>query len=263
MFFSFSRRKFCCMVFVCVFLALSFAVFAGAGTDRPVNSEKKSIVASTSWVAAIAEAAGAENVRILAPVELRHPPEYELRPSDLVLVSGADYVLFAGWERFAQKLTETAGAKAALIQVRTDNDPVVLLEEAERLSILFGTEENFRRWRYEFENTIREIKSNVLGAYADRRVVVQRMQLPFIKWLGLDVVGEYGPAEPSPALIIELARLAPKIVIDNYHGPSGIPISAAARVPYAELINFPGRDGTRTLIDVFRYNEKILIDAAR
>jgi zinc transport system substrate-binding protein/iron/zinc/copper transport system substrate-binding protein len=49
------------------------------------------------------------------------------------------------------------------------------------------------------------------------------------------------------------------MVIDNYHNPSGKPISEAARVPYVELINFPGKDGTRTIEDVFNYNMNRLV----
>jgi hypothetical protein len=248
----------------CVMLAVNFSAFAGGSADknpRPDSGEKV-IVASTSWVAAIATAAGARNVRILAPVELRHPPEYELRPSDLVLISRADFVLYAGWERFAQKLTETAGTGAVLMQVRIDNDPAVLIEEAEKLSVLFGTEESFKTWHSEFESFSQEIKSQIQTAYPNKRAVVQRMQLPFVTWLGFDIVGEYGPAEPSPSLILDLARLAPALVIDNYHGPSGQPVAETARVPYAELINFPGKDGTQTLADVFRYNADVLLKAA-
>jgi hypothetical protein len=264
MFFSCNQRKISQTVLFCVFLTVSITAFAGPRADKKArpDSGEKVIVASTSWVAAIAEAAGAKNVRILAPVELKHPPEYELRPSDLMLVSGADYVLYAGWERFAEKLTETAGVGATIVRIRTDNDPAVLQEEAEKLAAMFGTEESFRSWRSEFDRLTEDIQLKIHQAYPDRRAVVQRMQLPFIRWLGFEIIGEYGPAEPSPALIVELARLGPVLVIDNYHGPSGTPIAEAAGVPYAELINFPGKDGTKTLADVFQYNLDILIKAS-
>ena len=101
-------------------------MFAGAKADTsaPAPSGEKLVLASTTWVAALAEAAGAQNVRILAPAKLRHPPEYELKPSDLALVSKADYVLYAGWERFAEKLTETVGsAGVRLVRVNAENNP--------------------------------------------------------------------------------------------------------------------------------------------
>lgn len=263
MFLNHGLRKYGLCVFIC-FALHSFA-FAGpkADTSAPAVSGEKPVIASTTWVAALAEAAGAKNVRVLAPAELRHPPEYELKPSDLALVSGADYVLYAGWERFAEKLTETAGsAGVRLVTVRAENDPTVLIDEAEKLAALFGTTERFEAWRRDFENLTGELKTKITAAWPDKRAVVQRMQTPFIRWLGFDISGEYGPAEPSPALILELSRLQPAMVIDNYHGPSGRPVAEAAKVPYAELINFPGKDGTKTLEDVFRYNAGILINAA-
>jgi hypothetical protein len=255
-------RKYSLCVLIC-FALHSFA-FAGAKADTAAPSSEKLVLASTTWVAALAEAAGANNVRVLAPAELRHPPEYELKPSDMALVSKADYILYAGWERFAEKLTETAGsAGVRLVKVRTENDPAVLIAEAEKLAVLFGTSGRFESWRGEFEKLTGELKAKILAAWPEKRAVVHRMQSPFVLWLGLDIAGEYGPAEPSPALILALSRLKPALVIDNYHGPSGRPIAEAAKSPYAELINFPGKDGTKTLEDVFRYNADILINAAR
>ena len=260
MFFSFGLRKYFRVVLACFFLAISVTAFARPRAEVHPSDEKV-IVASTSWVAAIAEAAGARNVRILAPVELRHPPEYELRPSDIALISMADVVLYAGWERFAQKLVETTGSGATLVQVRVENEPDILKEEAQRIASILGTEDYFLAWRSEFELFTQDLRSRIHQAYPDRRAVVQRMQLPLFRWLGFDIVGEYGPAEPSLALILELARLAPVVVVDNFHNPSGMPIAATAGVPYAVLINFPGKDGTATLIDVFRYNAEALINA--
>ena len=89
------------------------------------------------------------------------------------------------------------------------------------------------------------------------------MHTPFIEWIGFEIIGEYGPAEPSPAVIFQLARLNPYLVIDNYHEPSGQPIAEAAKAVYADLINFPGKDGTKNIEDVFRYNADVLIRVAK
>jgi zinc transport system substrate-binding protein/iron/zinc/copper transport system substrate-binding protein len=249
-----------CAVFL--FAAATTALFA-RGHSEADKSEKVVILASTSWVAAIAEAAGLENVRILAPVDLKHPPEYELKPSDLQLVRESRTILYAGWEMFAQKLAETAdSSNIVVIKVNTTNDPDTLIAEAQKLSRQFGTVAAFEQWKARFKSLISDIQTNVLAAYPDKRAVVQRMQTPFIKWLGFEITGEYGPAEPSPGVILDLVNLKPALVVDNYHGPSGAPIAEAAKAPYAELINFPGKGGTKTLEDVFRYNADVLIKAA-
>jgi hypothetical protein len=226
------------------------------------GGESAGVICSTSWVAAIAQAAGVENPRVLAPANLRHPPEYELKPSDLKAVSRAKVVLYAGWEMFAQKLTETAGgASIELVQVATPGSPDALIAEAEKLSRRFGTEARFLEWKQRYQTLCGGLREQVRAKWAGKGVVVQRMQKDLIVWLGLTISGEYGPAEPSPAVILELVNKKPALVVDNYHGPSGMPIAEAARAPYAELINFPGKGGTKTLDDVFRYNMDALLKA--
>ncbi|MDR2499923.1 MAG: metal ABC transporter substrate-binding protein [Treponema sp.] len=235
--------------------------FAGGKKETPpVNSQKKQVAASTSWVAAIARAGGARDIRVLAPADLRHPPEYELKPSDLTAVSQAGLVIYAGWERFAQKLAETATARTLIVS--TENTPEALKAEARRVAELLGTLEAFEAWSAAFDPLAEDLRRQVQAAYPDRRAVVHRMQAPFARWLGFTILGEFGPAEPSPSLILDLVKLQPVLVIDNYHGPSGAPIAEAAGAAYGELLNFPGKDGSETLEDLFRYNARALINAA-
>jgi hypothetical protein len=242
------------------FLGLSSALFANGGKESKA-ADKNVIVASTSWAAAIAYCAGAENVHILAPIDLRHPPEYELKPSDLTAASNARLIIYAGWEMFAKKLAETAGsAGVEVLRIKVSNDPNDIKAEAKKIAALLGTTEKYEAWAVGFDTFTAGIRDDVQRAYDGKRSVVNSMQTPFISWLGIDIAGEYGPAEPSPALVLELVNLKPDIVIDNYHNPSGMPVAEAAGVPYAELINFPGKDGTRTVEDVFRYNADILLN---
>jgi hypothetical protein len=211
----------------------------------------------------MATAAGAENVRILAPLDLRHPPEYELKPSDLEAAGKADIIIYAGWEQFAKKLADTAGsAGVRTITVQTSNDPAKFKAEAEKIAQALGTEDKLEAWWSAFLPFAEDLRERVVAAYPDKRVVVNRMQTPFVAWLGFEVIGEFGPAEPSPAVILDLARLRPALVLDNYHGPSGQPIAEAVNAVYVELLNFPGKDGTLTIEDVFRYNADVLIKAA-
>jgi len=249
-------------------LTVAFSASASAGSKKEQPAKKtasgggKVVVASTSWVAAIARAGGAQNVRVLAPVDLRHPPEYELRPSDLTAAGEADLIVYAGWEMFAEKLAETAGgANVRMLKLATTNTPEALKAEARKVAEALGTVSAFEAWAASFDPFAEDLRRRVQDAYGDRRAVVQRMQTPFIQWLGFEIIGEYGPAEPSPAVILELVQTKPPLVVDNYHGPSGFPIAEAAGAPYAELLNFPGKDGTETLEDLFRYNADLLINA--
>ncbi|MDR2343772.1 MAG: ABC transporter substrate-binding protein [Spirochaetaceae bacterium] len=243
-----------------VFLGVSIPLFA-AGDKEGKTADGNVTVVSTSWVAAIAYCAGAENVHILAPVDLRHPPEYELKPSDLTAAGRASLIIYAGWEMFAKKLAETAGsAGVTTLRIKVSNDPNDIKAEAKKIAEILGTTEKYETWVRGFDTFTAGIRDDIRRAYHGKRAVVNSMQTPFISWLGIDIAGEYGPAEPSPALVLELVNLKPDIVIDNYHNPSGRPVAEAAKAPYAELINFPGRDGTRTVEDVFRYNAGILLN---
>jgi ABC-type Zn uptake system ZnuABC Zn-binding protein ZnuA len=106
--------------------------FAGgaraAGRDgASLPPGEKLVVASTSWVAA--RAGGAEHIRVLAPAELRHPPEYELKPSDLAAASRAGLVLYAEWDTFARRLKEAAGAAYAELINFPGRDGTLTIED--------------------------------------------------------------------------------------------------------------------------------------
>jgi zinc transport system substrate-binding protein len=71
------------------------------------------VVAATGWAAAFARAAGAEDVLVIAPENLQHPPDYDPKPSDLLRLRDADFIVLGGFEGFAQRLRDSAGGKAS------------------------------------------------------------------------------------------------------------------------------------------------------
>jgi len=237
-----------------VFLVLS--VFAAA-------AQPGRVIASTSWAAALARAAGATDIVTIAPLELKHPPEYEIKPSDLKAVQGAAIVVYAGYEKFAKRLAETAGGDGVrLVEVYTDNIPSVIKAEALKIAQAMGTVPACEAWAASFDELIESLRKQVQAAYPVKRAVVQKYQKTAAEWMGFEVVGTFGPGEPSPSVVMDLIKLKPAVVIDNYHNPSGKPVAEALKAPYAELINFPGKSGTLTLEDVYRYNAKAFLDAA-
>ncbi|HUW70947.1 MAG TPA: zinc ABC transporter substrate-binding protein [bacterium] len=222
------------------------------------------VVASTSWTAAFARAAGATDIVTIAPLELKHPPEYEIKPSDLAAVAGAQFLVHSGYERFAKRLAETAGIDGLTIaQVYTDNIPATFKSEAHKLAVLFGTLPAYESWAARFDTLTASMKMAVSEAFPDKRVVAHAYLKTYAQWLGFDVVGTFGPGEPSPAVLLELAKAKPALIIDNYHNPSGSSIVAATGAPLVTLINFPGKDGTRTIEDVFALNQAAFLAAAR
>ncbi len=243
-----------------IFLALAVCLASRSLTAEPLGR----VIASTSWTAAYARAAGASDVFTIAPLELKHPPEYELKPSDLAAVNGARFLVYSGYERFAKRLAETAGsAGLSVTTVYTDNIPATFKEEAKKLALLFGTLPEYEAWARSFDAMTEAMRKKVAAAYPDKRVVAHKFLKTYAEWLGFEVVGTFGPGEPSPAHLLELASAKPALIIDNYHNASGASIAAATKAPVVTLINFPGKDGTRSIEDVFAHNERAFLEAAR
>lgn len=246
---------------------MPLAIIATAVLTVSIAAQVKAplrVVASTSWTAAFAKAAGATDIVTIAPLELKHPPEYEIKPSDLAAVAGAQFLVHSGYERFAKRLAETAGIDGlTIVQVYTDNIPATFKSEARKLAVLFGTLPAYESWAARFDTLTTSMKTAVSEAFPDKRVVTHAYLKTYAQWLGLDVVGTFGPGEPSPAVLLELSKARPALIIDNYHNPSGSSIVAATGAPLVTLINFPGKDGTRTIEDVFALNQASFLAAAR
>lgn len=241
-------------------LSLSVALLSAV----PVLAQTTDVVASTSWTAAIARAAGAHVVTIIAPAELKHPPEYEIKPSDLEAVRGGRLVVLAGYEKFAKRLVETSGTQGTTsLALVTTNVPAVLKAQAQKVAEALGTQAAYARWAEGFDRFAADSRARVLGAYPDKRAVVQAQMKAYAEWLGFEVVGVFGPGELSPAVVLDLVKLKPALVLDNYHNPSGPAVSEALKVAYVQLINFPGKDGSVTLEDVFTLNERLLVAAGK
>jgi zinc transport system substrate-binding protein/iron/zinc/copper transport system substrate-binding protein len=243
-------------------LALLLLLIAPSLTIVPTHAQAPSVVASTSWTGAFARAAGAGNVTVIAPLDLKHPPEYEIKPSDLDKVRGAKLVVFAGYEKFAQKLTETAGGeKVSALKITTENHPNTIKQQAKLIADALGTTAAWEKWSKEFDVVAAQYKADVQKAYPNRKAIVHKMQRPGVEWLGWEIVGEFGPAEPSPTVVADLAKTGAFIVIDNYHNPVGQAIAESAQAKYVQLLNFPGKDGTASIEDVYRYNARVLLSA--
>ena len=215
------------------------------------------VVASTSWVGAMAEAAGATRVDVLAPLDLRHPPEYDFKPSDVKRAMDADYIVWAGYEGFMRKIQAAADIPSdKMVTVFTDNVPETLKRETRALAAVFGTEDTQRRWEVELDKVTEELLSQAKSkGLVGKKAVVHKFLEVYAHWMGLEVVGVFGGGEELTAVqMAELIRAKPEIIVDNWHNAQGAGIAAETKAPRAVLINFPGHGGTRTLVDVLRYN---------
>jgi zinc transport system substrate-binding protein len=243
----------------CLYLVL-LSAFASAwvtGVAAGVAGAAPQVVASTSWVGAIAEAAGASDVTVLAPLDLRHPPEYDFKPSDIQRVLSADYIIYAGYEGFIGKIRQMAAIPdAKMLQVTTVSIPQTLLEETRKLAKVFGTEEQQQAWEREYNQVVADVLARAAKAgVPGKRAVVHAFLAEYAEWLGFDVIGTFGGGvELTPVRMAQLVTMKPDLIIDNWHNEQGAGIAQAAGVRRAVLINFPGHAGTRSLMDVLLYN---------
>jgi len=217
------------------------------------------VVASTSWVAAITEAAGAEDVSILAPVELRHPPEYDFKPSDVQSIIEADWIVMAGYEPFMNQMIESNKIDdSKIINVNTTNTPQNLIEQTKMISEKIGTQDAQVKWESDFNKAIDDILEKAKENNVEStKVLVQMHMQAFVRFLGFDVLEVFSADELSPAKIGELSNLNPDLIIDNFHNPQGMPISETSGAKIVELRNFPGSEH-KDLIELFIDNAKTL-----
>jgi zinc transport system substrate-binding protein/iron/zinc/copper transport system substrate-binding protein len=220
---------------------------------------QEAVVASTSLAGAIAKAAGAEEVRVIVSSEMRHPPEYDLKPSDLLKFEGAKVVIFGGYERMVSKLLETSKNKNVLaIQINTDTSPENLISQAKKVSEVLKTEKEEQIWERKFLEKLKELQKKI-SPFSGKRAIVHRFAQPFAQWAGLQVVQIVSPGELTPKVIGDAIAKNPELVVDIYHVPVAQVIAENAKCKYIQVINFPGVDHTQSLEDIFEYNSKKLL----
>jgi zinc transport system substrate-binding protein len=229
----------------------------------PGAQAQEIVVASTSLARAMAKAAGAQEVRVLTPPEVRHPPEYELKPSDLTKLEGASVVVYAGYERMVSKLLETSKNKDIVaIQVDTTTSPDNLITQVRKISEVLRTQRQEQAWEQSFSERLRVLQGG-LSSFSGKRAVVHRMAQPFAQWAGLSVVQVINPGELSPKAIADAIDQKPESVVDIQHFPVAQVIAENAKCKYIQVINFPGVENTNSLEDLFGYNSKQLMNALR
>lgn len=213
------------------------------------------VLVSTSWTAAIARAAGLTDIVVLAPIEMQHPPEYALQPSDLVSVYEADVVIYAGYEAFASRLIEAVDNEHAIVvQVVTQNAPTALDEAVRKVAEAVGTVPEYERWREAFQSDFATLRERLQPHAEGQRAFVHAMMRPQAEALGFEIVGGFGPGPVTPGDLAAVREQEPDLIIDNAHSPIGQGLAEASGARRVAFINFPGQDGTESLLDVVRRN---------
>jgi zinc transport system substrate-binding protein len=221
------------------------------------------VVVTTGWVAAFVRTAGYSGpIRVLAPLELAHPPEYELKPSDVTAVAGADLVVYAGYEVMVTRLRDAAGGgKAKVLQIATDHSLKTIQESVRAIAVALGTSaaaaENLRAVEAFYESWRKELAA---AGLAGAPVLVHALQKPLLDELGFRIAGVFGPAPLEAARIRDLSGAGASLVADNVHNPVGEPLRETVKdVRYVALVNFPSTEVG--VLDILAMDRKLLAAA--
>ncbi len=224
--------------------------------NEPVKN-KSLVVATTSWTAAFAKAAGAKNVVVLAPFDMAHPSEYELRAADIPVIVQAKVIIYAGYETMVKRLQSGMNLKEnALLKIETDYSMATIEKSVMEIAQRLGTEkialQNIDSIRHILaEGKIQFDKSGLNST----PVLVNFFQQSIVKEMGFEISGIFGPSSLEAVDIDKLAKLNAGLIIDNEHNPVGLPLlKVKTESVYTQLLNFPGRHHTTTLQEVIQYN---------
>ncbi len=242
-----------------LFILLAFGNFFICNSQpAPSNS----VIATTSWTAAYALAAGATDISVLAPYEMVHPSEYELRPGDIGRLTKSTLIVYAGYEVMIDQIK--AGLKIPeekMLKISTSYNFAEIETSVMLIAKRLGTEPLAKKNLEEIKQLLLTGRNEVQKRGLDKQsVLVHFFQESFAKEIGINPSMIFGPAPPEPKQILEMARTNAVLILDNAHNPVG---GSAKEIlknrEYKLLLNFPGLHKTRTIADVIRYNIDQLI----
>lgn len=245
--------------------ALLFTACGGSneGEQHHSTSDGPTVVAASAWEGAFAKAAGAKNVTVIVPAGVKHAPDYDPKPSDLIAVGKAQFVLYAEFEGFAGRIKEAAGSDAKTVSVTLDNSPANVAVEVRRLAGLFGTTPAAEKWLGEFDAQYRTLSAEFRAARHGRArpvVVTQAFTTWAAQLADAEVVGTYGPAEVTASQLADLSARHPQFVLDNAQMSLGavLPGSTAEQL---SISNYPGSD--MDLLSIYHAASSTLAAALR
>ena len=241
------------ILFLFIFISLSSVMFS---TDKDLN-----VVASTSWTAAFVDIAGVDDVTVIAPSNLRHPPEYEITVSDVLNITNSDYFVYAGFERMMKTLKDTlTDSKTVPIQIKCDNSLSTVRESSIKIAKELGTEEECEKRLKKYEETLTCGKEKVKECgMAGSKVLCHKHQIYLAKELGLDVVATFGPGPVSAKDIMNAKNNDYDLIIDNIHNPVGEPLKEVSDASYVVWRNFPEKVMKDSLINLVTENVELLL----
>ncbi len=250
---------------VAIVLVAAVAVFSLAGCRQPaVNTEKASIVTSTSLISQIVERVAGDEVtvvNIIPPAQC--PGHFDVTPGDVQKLADADLFFYHDWQgdKFSEELIASAGnpgLKAVKLGIEgnwlvpevqkeaTDAITATLVELAPEQSV--ALKQMAKSYKDTIDAEESQVRARLSGTDLSQvKVLCADQQAGFLSWLGMNVVGVFPrPEALTPQIVkdsIDQGRAAGvTLVIDNLQSGADAGKSIAEELGCKHLIlsNFPG-----------------------
>ncbi len=263
---------------IVVFLAL--LTLYGVGTAFPEEG-KIYVVCDTSIVGSFVKAVGGEYVEVdtIVPPGMC-PGHYDIKPSDVAAVAGADIIISDKWP-WMESLLTAAGRGSDVLRVvggpwNTPQGGVSYVKNVTRIlcEVDPAHSEYYVKNNASLCEAIFEAASEISARAAELnvsevKVICMLWQVPFVKWVGFNVAATYGPPEKlSVEDIAKLVETGKKegvaLVIDNLQSgvELGSQIASEIGAQHVVLTNFPGSlPDAPDYVSMLKYNAEQLFGA--
>jgi len=275
------------MFFLAMTLVFTLAVAIASDGVVRANPEKPIIVCTTNVLGSLVEdfVGDQADVVVLSQPGIC-PADYDMKPSDVYAVSKAEVLFYHGiqGESWLDNLIDASGNKnLTMVKIYGDWNTHEGAEQYIRwtggnLSDVFSNVLSI-----DFNATINSMLATIdtvaeeIQDEADAlnvtsfKVVCMKWQSPFVRWVGFDIVGEYGPPEMlSAGFVANLTATAKSeevaLVIDNLQVDVdfGAILASEVGAVHVVLTNFPGAvPNTGNLAEMLAYNAEQLFDGIR
>lgn len=244
------------LTILCLNLLICGSLF---GKSNKAAASTSGVVASTSWTAAFADIAGADQVDVIAPANLRHPPEYEITVGDIQKINDSKYFIYAGFERMMKTLGDSVG-KTEMVKVRCDNSVKNVLIQSRKIASLLGTEDVCEKRIQEYLDVEEYGKKTVTKkGLTGAKVLCNVNQIYLAEDLGFEVAATFGPGPVTADQIADAKTGNYVLIIDNVHNPVGSPlVEVSPESKYVIWRNFPESVERGALVRVIKANIEAL-----
>jgi len=248
------------LITIFILFLICFSILAQAEIETKEN--QINVVASTTWVASYAQIAGLKNVECIAPGTMIHPPEYEIKVSDIQKIMEADYFIYAGYEAMMKTISQNVSTERTIqIQIDTFNSYENIALQARKIAKITNTEkqceENLRELKTLLEETKEKLESkkiNKVPCYCHFH------QQYLAKDLGLNVMDIFGPSPLDSSQIQLVSQNKYPLIIDNVHNPiANVLLDVSKDSEIVVWRNFPVTLENNSLFNLIKNNIDTLL----